>query len=43
MQGTDLVQLVDGLEANGLLDYTHVLTGYIGIFVTNRRIEILDN
>jgi len=30
LQGEALWQLVDGLKANGLLDYTHVLTGYIG-------------
>ena len=30
MDGDGLLQLVDGLEANGLLNYTHLLTGYIG-------------
>ncbi|KAF9283650.1 putative pyridoxal kinase [Mortierella alpina] len=28
--GEQLAKLFDGLEANGLVEYTHVLTGYIG-------------
>jgi pyridoxine kinase len=30
MDGQQLVQVLDGLDANGLLRYTHLLTGYIG-------------
>lgn len=30
LDGDGLTVLVDGLEANGLLRYTHLLTGYIG-------------
>ncbi|KAG7670781.1 hypothetical protein Ndes2526B_g01465 [Nannochloris sp. 'desiccata'] len=30
LDGTGLLQLIDGLETNGLLNYTHLLTGYIG-------------
>ena len=30
MDGAALTELVAGLEANGLLHYTHLLTGYIG-------------
>ena len=30
LDGADLTELVEGLEANGLLEYTHLLTGYIG-------------
>ena len=30
MDGDQLTQIVDGLEANGLLQYSHLLTGYIG-------------
>ncbi|KAG9325378.1 hypothetical protein KVV02_004153 [Mortierella alpina] len=28
--GEQLAKLFDGLEANGLVEYTHILTGYIG-------------
>lgn len=28
--GEQVLKIVDGLEANGLLAYTHILTGYIG-------------
>jgi pyridoxine kinase len=30
LDGAGLTQLIDGLEINGLLNYTHLLTGYIG-------------
>lgn len=30
MSGDELLSLIDGLEENGLLQYTHLLTGYIG-------------
>jgi pyridoxine kinase len=30
LDGEGLWELVEGLEANGLLRYTHLLTGYIG-------------
>lgn len=30
VDGEGLTALVDGLDANGLLNYTHLLTGYIG-------------
>jgi len=30
LDGDGLLQLIDGLETNGLLNYTHLLTGYIG-------------
>ena len=30
LDGDGLLQLIDGLESNGLLNYTHLLTGYIG-------------
>ncbi|SAM09329.1 hypothetical protein [Absidia glauca] len=37
---TDVQQLFDGMEKNGLMDqYTHVLTGYIGNFDILRTIE----
>lgn len=30
MNGQQLQDIVDGLDANGLLQHTHMLTGYIG-------------
>lgn len=30
MSGKELLELVDGLQQNDLLQYTHLLTGYIG-------------
>jgi pyridoxine kinase len=30
LDGAGLLELIDGLESNGLLNYTHLLTGYIG-------------
>lgn len=30
MSGEELLSIIDGLEENGLLQYTHLLTGYIG-------------
>ncbi|GMH41671.1 hypothetical protein BSKO_09581 [Bryopsis sp. KO-2023] len=30
LQGNEIEELFSGLEANGLLDYSHVLTGYVG-------------
>jgi pyridoxine kinase len=30
LDGAGLLELIDGLDSNGLLNYTHLLTGYIG-------------
>jgi pyridoxine kinase len=30
LESTDLRVLIDGLKANDLIDYTYLLTGYIG-------------
>lgn len=30
MQGPQLREIMDGLQANGLVQHTHMLTGYIG-------------
>ncbi|KAK7321513.1 hypothetical protein VNO77_32238 [Canavalia gladiata] len=42
LRGQQLRDLIEGLEANGLLNYTHLLTGYIGsVSFLNTVLEVV--
>eukprot|EP01026_Neomeris_dumetosa_P025870 TRINITY_DN21217_c1_g2_i1.p2 TRINITY_DN21217_c1_g2~~TRINITY_DN21217_c1_g2_i1.p2 ORF type:complete len:186 (-),score=20.36 TRINITY_DN21217_c1_g2_i1:44-526(-) len=43
LKGDDLWELVEGLNNNGLLNYTYILTGYIGSqSMLERIVQVLD-
>ncbi|WMV16913.1 hypothetical protein MTR67_010298 [Solanum verrucosum] len=43
LNGEQLWELIEGLEANGLLYYTHLLTGYIGsVSFLNTVLKVVD-
>ncbi|KAK8569109.1 hypothetical protein V6N12_007641 [Hibiscus sabdariffa] len=43
LNGRELLDLIEGLEANNLLYYTHLLTGYIGsVSFLNSVLEVVD-